>query len=419
MRIGIIGGGGAGLTAAWLLEEEHDVTLYERATRLGGHAWTIPVEVAGQTFPMDVGFEFFSANMFPTFERLLRRLDVPLRPYAASVTLYSRERVRVLPPSRAGRLYWPGLGPRPLADLVRLVYLLRRADDLMRRRDTTVTLQAFVDSTPLLSQAFKEEFLYPFLLAQWCVEPAEFRQFMAYNALRYAYLHLQLSLQPPQMLEPEGGMEAYIGRIERTLQRARLQLSADVSHLTRTDQGWQVEMAGSGAQTHDALIIAANARAGARLLADVAGQTETARQLGRIEFFPTTIALHGDTRLMPARRAQWSVVNTRFDGHYAQNTIWKAWRSRPEQPIFKSWVTFEPQLPEPLYRTVTFEHPKINRAYFEAQAALAALQGRDNLYLAGVHTQDVDCHESAIRSAVAAARRLSPRSSRLRWLEAG
>ncbi len=159
MRIGIIGGGGAGLTAAWLLEEEHDVTLYERATRLGGHAWAIPVEVAGQTYPIDVGFEFFSASMFPTFGRLLRRLDVPLRPYAASITLYSRERVRVLPPSRAGRLYCSGLGPRPLADLVRLVYLLRRADDLMRRRDTTVTLQAFVDSTPLLSQAFKEEFL--------------------------------------------------------------------------------------------------------------------------------------------------------------------------------------------------------------------------------------------------------------------
>lgn len=75
MRIGIIGGGGAGLTAAWLLEVEHDVTLYERAMRLGGHAWTIPVEVAGQIFPMDVGFEFSSASMFPTFGRLLRRLD--------------------------------------------------------------------------------------------------------------------------------------------------------------------------------------------------------------------------------------------------------------------------------------------------------------------------------------------------------
>lgn len=101
MRIGIIGGGGAGLMAAWLLEVEHDVTLYGRATRLGGHAWTIPVEVAGQTFPMDIGFEFSSASMFPTFGRLLRRLDGPLRPYAASITLYSRASAHPLTQTRA------------------------------------------------------------------------------------------------------------------------------------------------------------------------------------------------------------------------------------------------------------------------------------------------------------------------------
>ena len=41
MKIGIIGGA-AGLLAAWLLEDDYEVTLFERDDRLGGHAHTIP-----------------------------------------------------------------------------------------------------------------------------------------------------------------------------------------------------------------------------------------------------------------------------------------------------------------------------------------------------------------------------------------
>ena len=40
MKVGIIGGGIAGLAAAWLLDEEHEVTLFEKRDRLGGHAHT-------------------------------------------------------------------------------------------------------------------------------------------------------------------------------------------------------------------------------------------------------------------------------------------------------------------------------------------------------------------------------------------
>ena len=47
MRIGIIGAGAAGLTASWLLSENHDVTLFEKQDRLGGHAHTVEVEQDG------------------------------------------------------------------------------------------------------------------------------------------------------------------------------------------------------------------------------------------------------------------------------------------------------------------------------------------------------------------------------------
>ena len=86
------------------------------------------------------------------------------------------------------------------------------------------------------------------------------------------------------------------------------------------------------------------------------------------------------------------------------------------RPIFKSWVTYEQELPQPLYALRTYWHAKINAAYFEAQKGIAQLQGANHLWFAGVYTQDVDSHESALVSALKTARRLAPGSSRLKEL---
>lgn len=418
MRIGIIGGGGAGLVTAWLLEEDHDVTLYEKEARLGGHAYTIPVEVDEQTVHLDAGFEFFSAAMFPTFTRLLRLVNAPLRPYPATATFYTtnHRQVMIIPPSRSGHIYWPGLAPRPLFTLLQFAYVLWCARHLMQRRDHTVPLQAFISRIPFLSRRFKENFLYPFLLAQWCVEPGEFRQFMAYNALRYSYLHQSLSLRPPQMLDLEGGFQVYIRLVQQDLERTQVRLSAPVVNIQPTSPGFRVQASDGSWQVYDALVIATNAQVASHLLAGVAEMTEVSTQLGRVAYYPTTIALHGDTGLMPAQREHWSVVNIRYDGTFAQNTVWKSWRNPTQKPLFKSWVTYETHLPEPLYATATFDHPKINRDYFVAQKTLPAQQGKQGIWFAGVQTVDVDCHESAILSALQVARQLSPDAIRLRRL---
>ena len=43
MRIAVVGTGISGLAAAWLLSPRHDVTVYERADRVGGHSNTVAV----------------------------------------------------------------------------------------------------------------------------------------------------------------------------------------------------------------------------------------------------------------------------------------------------------------------------------------------------------------------------------------
>ena len=65
LKVGIIGGGAAGLTTAWLLDHDCDVTLFEKQARLGGHVDTVHVDIQGEQIPIDAGFEFFQTPCFP------------------------------------------------------------------------------------------------------------------------------------------------------------------------------------------------------------------------------------------------------------------------------------------------------------------------------------------------------------------
>ena len=95
-------------------------------------------------------------------------------------------------------------------------------------------------------------------------------------------------------------------------------------------------------------------------------------------------------------------------------SVWKHWKS--EVPVIKSWVPHNAHLPEPLYAVTKYLHPRVDRSYFAAQEKLQQLQGNANIWLAGMYMADVDCHESAILSAVSVALRLAPGSARLKML---
>ena len=53
MKIAIIGSGISGLTAAYLLHDEHELTLYEANNYIGGHTHTHELEIEGKKWRVD------------------------------------------------------------------------------------------------------------------------------------------------------------------------------------------------------------------------------------------------------------------------------------------------------------------------------------------------------------------------------
>ena len=77
LRVAVIGSGVAGLTAAHILGRTHDVTLFERDERLGGHANTVAVQAAdGREVALDTGFIVHNQRTYPTLLRLFADLGI-------------------------------------------------------------------------------------------------------------------------------------------------------------------------------------------------------------------------------------------------------------------------------------------------------------------------------------------------------
>ncbi|MCP4131684.1 MAG: FAD-dependent oxidoreductase [bacterium] len=72
-KIAIIGGGIAGLTAAYLLHDRNEVTLFEKDNRIGGNVYTLETKTGEE---IDISVFFWSPLLYPNFAKLLTKLGI-------------------------------------------------------------------------------------------------------------------------------------------------------------------------------------------------------------------------------------------------------------------------------------------------------------------------------------------------------
>src|ERR1700757_1280363 len=83
MKIAVIGSGISGLGAAYFLARKHEVVLYEREARAGGHTNTVMVPTAQGPQAIDTGFIVCNpvnySNFYPFLDELgVRRQDTEM-----------------------------------------------------------------------------------------------------------------------------------------------------------------------------------------------------------------------------------------------------------------------------------------------------------------------------------------------------
>lgn len=422
-KVGIIGAGAAGMTSAWLLDQEYEIVLFEREAQLGGHVCTAAINVDGKTVSVETGAEFFSDSMFKQFNRLLHALDIPVHKYQLSYTFYNTVTGQSLslPPIHDDTIQWKSFEGHNLFDLIEFKEFINNATPIIAQQQTDVTIYDYCQSIPLLTNQFLHQFLYPFLAASWGITPEEVKSLSAYNILQWVTKNKPSGLTGFTWNEVEGGLNTYILKISEQLKNTQIYYSSPIVSVTFDDNQYKLKQSNGRLTQVDYLIIATNAYEARQLLEHIDHADALKESLAAIEYFKTTIAIHGDKRLMPRNPNDWSIANIAFDGKHSALTVCKP--HMKDLGIYRSWITYrikdqlqEHELPEPLYAVKHFYHPKPNPAYFETQKQILKSSGHKNLWIAGFYTTDVDSHNSAILSAISIAKKLAPTSKRLVYL---
>lgn len=412
-KIAIIGSGISGLAAALELADNHSVTIFEAADRLGGHARTV---IAGRNGdqPVDTGFIVFNHATYPNLTRMFDELKVPTRKsnmsFGASI---DNGRVEYSVSSFAGLTaqkrnlirpeYW-----RMIRDILRFG---KHAEAAATDDDKTI---GDVIKELGLSESFHHDYLMPMCGAIWSTPVDEVAHFPARSLVRFFRNHALLAGGPRhQWWTVDGGSIEYVRRVAAHLgaRGCRILTSSPVSSVKRHGSGVIVHAKGQPAQDFDEVILACHSDQALRLLGDGATHEERAA-LSAIRYQNNTAVLHCDSNQMPMRRACWSSWSYRSQKGAIGVTYWmnRLQGIDDSDPLF---VTLNPTREinqAKIYDQVDFAHPVFDRAALRAQSELRGLQGRNHTWFAGAYHGN-GFHEDGYVSALNVARAIDEKST--------
>lgn len=313
--VAVVGAGVAGLTAAYLLQREHDVTLFEADDRLGGHAHTHELPGAGGgTVCVDTGFIVHNERTYSNLLRLFRELGVATQDAEMSMSVRcERTGLEYAGARKLGGLFPHAsnlTNPRYLRMLGEVVRFHRHASRVLDdERAGDITLGQFLavgGYTPF----FVECFMVPVVSCVWSAGTRVSLDYPARYLFTFLRHHGMLSIGgSPRWRTVTGGSQRYVERVVNALSSVRT--GTPVRAVTRTGRGVELRDDADAVHRFDKIVVAAHPD---QALAVLAAPTDAERDvLGAFRYSRNEAWLHSDTSVLPRyprARASWNYLVT-------------------------------------------------------------------------------------------------------------
>jgi predicted NAD/FAD-binding protein len=394
MRVAVIGSGVAGLGAAYVLSRAHDVEVFEREERPGGHVNTVSVD----GHALDTGFLVHNERNYPLLGRLFAELGVRTQDSDMSFSVSCRD---------CGLEY---AGRRPFAQPRNAVsarfhallweigrWLVTSRRSLEERDLDGWSLARYLDELRY-SERFRAHFLVPLTSALWSTAPGRALELPAAYVIRFFDNHGMLGFRRFRWRAVVGGGRMYVDAIVERLGGIRSGLP--VRGLRRGPDGVLVRTADGETRGFDRAVVATHADEALALLEDPTDRER--RLLGAFTYTANDAVLHTDPSFLPrspGARASW---NYRMDGGARPTiTYWLNSLQRLDSET-DYLVTLNEEVPEEHVRgRFRYTHPLITVDTLGAQERLHELSAGVTAFAGAYHGNGF--HEDGLASGVRAA----------------
>lgn len=397
-KLAVVGSGVSGLTAAYLLRDLHEITIFESDNRFGGHAHTHSVE----NQRIDSGFIVHNERTYPNLLRIFKELNIATQETEMTMSIDCEG---------CGLQYVGGRGakgilakpiklldPRFLRMLIDVPRFYKAAKALLQEDvDSTITWGQFLEQNKF-NEYFKKHYAIPVVSCVWSSGDGDSLKYPARHLFEFLNHHGMLELgNSPIWKTVVGGSNTYVQAILDLIPNKRFEKVTSVKRFEN-----HVEVNG---EKFDYVIIATHANSALEILEDATAEERT--NLADFGYSSNKTTLHKDSSLLPTPKKARASWNYKMDCKDSQSKVvvsyWMNLLMRLKGDI-DYVVTLNAEISESnRIATMQYEHPVFTVEALNA-AKFIKSAGGPRLAFAGAHL-GWGFHEDGARSGVEAARK--------------
>ena len=403
MNIAIIGTGIAGNVAAYKLRQEHDITVFEAGSYVGGHTNTVDVEEGATRLAIDTGFIVFNDRTYPNFIGLLDEIGQASQPSVMSFSVQSEDSGLEYGGSSLNSLF------AQRRNILRPAFY-RMIRDILRFNEATLQHVEELDDSEALgaylarnnySKEFIDQYLVPMAAAIWSAEPIAILDMPVKFLVRFFANHgLLQTTDRPTWRVIKGGSREYVSKLVAG-HRDRIRLNSPVQSVRRVGDGIELHSASGGKEYFDYVFVACHSDQALSLLADA---TDAERDvLGAIRYQANEAILHTDDSLMPKRKHAWAAWNYHIpqnpDRHVAVTYNMNILQGLETQNEYLVTLNNDRHIdPTKIIQRIGYEHPTYSQEAVRAQGRQADINC-DRTFYCGAYWRN-GFHEDGVVSAL-------------------
>ena len=404
-KIAVVGTGIAGNVVSYYLNQDHDITVFEKNNYVGGHSHTHSVSSPEGDYQVDSGFIVFNYETYPQFTRLLQKLGVEVQTSEMSFGVRCERTGLEYMGSTLNSLFTQRRNffrPSFWGMLIDIIRFNRNGASLLDEGDTEISLEDYLKKEAY-GKAFKEDYLLPMASAVWSADKNMMSRFPAKYLVRFFYNHGLLKIfNRPQWYVIKGGSKEYVDAITRGHRHA-IRLDTAVNSISRSDTGVIIKTS-VDQESFDYVFLACHSDQALSLLAN---PRELEREvLGAITYQKNDAVLHTDTSLLPKNRRAWAAWNyhrlEREQDQVAMTYNMNILQNFSCETQFCVTLNNTSAVdPSKIIAKMRYEHPVYTPESVAAQGRQREINGQDRIYFCGAYWR-YGFHEDGVASAMSA-----------------